>query len=257
MRNLMMLLLAAVLTASLWAQTTTNKPLTNSDVESMLASVLPESTILLTIETAARRGLVDLDASPAALNALKQKGATEQVLNAVLFIEPFGAALKRKREEDRAVPDLPGRAGVYFKTPSGWVNVGSFLLWTPFFSASGWYHRSRDSSIVLGSAHSGLQISEPRPAFYVREPASSAPWQLVRLSTRKDQRLVRLASSGDFGQTLRTEPNEFRNVQMMHVAGEIYAVRPTADLEAGEYILCTTVPGGPGLNHCYGFGIQR
>src|SRR5579884_2368032 len=102
---------------------TVDKPLTNSDIQSMLAAGLPESTILLRIETAAFRGLVDMDASPAALAALKQSGAGERVLNDVIWAEPFGAAWKQKQAEDRAVPDLPARAGVYYKSPSGWVTT--------------------------------------------------------------------------------------------------------------------------------------
>src|SRR6516165_1108303 len=111
MRTLTVALLAVGVTAGLWAQTP-DEPLTNGEIESMLAAALPESTILLKIENAAYSGLVDVDTSAAALVALKQKGATEKELNAVLWAEPFGAARKRKEEEDRAVPDLPGRAGV-------------------------------------------------------------------------------------------------------------------------------------------------
>ena len=255
-RTLGIPLLVAAAAAGLWAQTT-DKPITNNEIESMLAAGLPESTIIAKIEIAVDRGLVDLDASTAALAVLKQKGATERELNAVLWAEPFGALWKRRQEEERAVPDLPGAAGVYFKSPAGWVNVGSLMLWTPFYSGWNWYRGSRESSVVVGAAHSELQIREPQPTFYIRKPASADPWQVVRVTARSDQRLLRISSRGDFGQTVRTQPNRTRDVQMTPIAGDIFTLRPTAPLDAGEYVLCTTVPGGPGLNLCYGFEIQR
>jgi len=52
MRFRRVLLAVAAVAAAMLAQTV-DKPLTNSEIGSMLASGLPESTILLTIETAA------------------------------------------------------------------------------------------------------------------------------------------------------------------------------------------------------------
>ena len=77
MRLFRALLPVVAITAGLLGQTA-DKPLTNSDIESMLAAGLPESTILMNIEAAAFRGLVDLDASSSTLIALKQKGAAVQ-----------------------------------------------------------------------------------------------------------------------------------------------------------------------------------
>ena len=256
MRTLRIPLLAAAIASGVLAQST-DKPITNSEIESMLAAGLPESTIIIKIEIAVDRGLVDLDASAPALAELKQKGATERELNAVLWAEPFGGIWKQRQEESRAAPDLPTPAGVYFKDGSGWVNIAPLMLWTPFLTAPGWYHGRRESSVVLGAARAELQIREPQPTFYVRQPASGDPWQIVRVGRRNDQRLLRVSSRGDFGQTVSTRPDRARDVPMTHVAGEIFTLRPTAALDDGEYILCTTVPGGPGLNVCYSFGIQR
>ncbi|HLK48786.1 MAG TPA: hypothetical protein VKT49_11660 [Bryobacteraceae bacterium] len=255
MRTLRIPLLAAALTAALWAQTT-EKPLTNRDIESMLAAGLPESTIVIRIEMAAHRGVVDLDASSDALAALKQKGATERELNAVLWAEPFGAGWKLRQEENRAVPDLPGPAGVYFRAPAGWTRIGSFLLWTPFYSGWNWYHGRRESTVALGSAQAALQMRETQPTFYLREPASGEPWRIIRVSSRDAHRLLRVAASDDLGQPLRTQPNQVSGLQMTHVAGRIFTLKPAGSLEPGEYVLCTTVPGGPGLNLCYSFGVH-
>src|SRR5262249_16244854 len=117
--------MVATAAAGLRAQMT-DKPLTNSEIESMLVAGLPQSTILLKIQKAAFEGLVDLEASSNALIALKRRGASERILNTVMWAEPFGAGLKRRQEEDRAVPSLPGSSGAYYRAPSGWVTLRSF-----------------------------------------------------------------------------------------------------------------------------------
>lgn len=256
MRALATVLLVSALAACSWPQSA-DKPLTNSEIGAMLTAGLPESTIIIKIQIAVAQELVDLDASSSALAELKQKGATEPELNAVLWAEPFGAFWKQKQEEARAVPDLPDAAGVYFKTPSGWFDLAPLMLWTPFLAAPGWFHARRESSVVLGAAHAELQIREMRPTFYVRQPASGDPWQIVRIRTRNDQRFLPVSSRGDFGETLKTQADQSRNVPITHVAGDIFTLRPTVPLAAGEYTLCTTVPGGAGLNLCYSFGILR
>jgi hypothetical protein len=256
MRLLRVLLIVAAVAAGLWAQTT-DKPLTNSEIESMLAAGLPEGTILMKIETAAFRGLVDLEVSSTALIALKQRGASEQVLNAMMWAEPFGAGLKRQQEEDRAVPGLPGSSGVYYRAPSGWVMMRSFLFWPPFYSASSLdFRRRHEYNVPVAGGHADLQVTERQPALYLREPASRA-WRLIRLASRDDTRLLRFVSGSELPAIDRFATSETREIQISRVAGEVFMLRPAAPLEAGEYVLCSSVPGGANLNVCYGFGIQR
>lgn len=256
MRILAILVLFTTIAVLSPAQTA-DKPLTNSDIQSMVAAGLPENTILLRIETAAFQGLVDLDASSAALAELKQSGAGERVLNDVIWAEPFGAAWKQKQAEDRAVPDLPAAAGVYYKGPSGWVTPPSFLLWTPFVTGWDWFSGAHVSSVNLGSGTSPVQASQAQPEFYLREPATDRGWRIIRLGTRKSQRLLQLTSAGDIAEVDRIRGTQVRAVQMTHVAGGIFLVKPAADLEPGEYVLCSDVPGGPDLSACYSFGVRR
>jgi hypothetical protein len=248
--------LLAAMAAGLWAQSP-DKPLTNSDLESMLAAGLPESTILIKIQIAAYRGLVNVDASPAALAELKQKGATEQELNAVQWAEPFSAVWIRRQEENRAVPDLPSQAGVYFKTSSGWTKAGSFLLWSPFYSNWNWFHGAHEYSVPVGNGPSALQVREPQPTFYVREPSSGEQWSIIRVTSRKDQRMIHLAAARDLLEMDRIAPGQIQAVQATHVAGDIFTLRPSTGLAPGEYLLCTPVSGGAGLNLCYSFGLQK
>jgi hypothetical protein len=256
MRLFRVLLPVIAAAAGLWAQTA-DKPLTNSEIESMLVAGLPEGTILVKIQIAAFRGLVDLDASPTALIALKQRGASEQVLNAVMWAEPFGNSLKREQEEDRSAPGLPGSAGLYYRAPSGYVTLQSFLLWPPLYSGWNSYSRRRhEYNIPLGGGHADLQIAEPLPAFYLRELTSDA-WRVIRVASRDDRRLLPLVSSGGFMATAGFPASEAREVQITHVAGELFTLRPVAPLESGEYVLCSAVSGGASLNVCYGFGVRR
>ena len=265
MRVRRVLLAVAAVGAAVLAQTA-DKPLTNSDITSMLASGLPESTILLKIETAAYYGLVNLDASSSALIALKQKGASEQVLNAVMWAEPFGADLKRQQEdlkrqqeEDRAAPGLPNLSGVYYRAPSGWVALPSSLVWPPFYSSSNFsFLRSREYEVPLSGSHADLQIAGRQVGFYLRNP-SSFNWQIVRLTSRGDKRLLRIVSTGRPDTTYAFEAGATHQVQITRLASDIFTIVPVAPLQPGEYVLCTPVSGAVNSNlyTCHGFGIQR
>jgi hypothetical protein len=236
-----------------------DRPLTNSEIASMLASGLPEGTILLKIETAAYRGLVNLDASSAALIALKQKGASEQVLNAVMWAEPFGAPLKQQLEEDRAAPGLPNTSGVYYRSPSGWVPLPSVPIWPPFYSFSSFaFLRSREYEVPLGGSHANLQIDVQHVGFYLRSP-SSLNWRIVRLTSRGDERLLRIVSTGHPATREIFEADRTRPVQISRVASDIFTLVPVdkTPLKPGEYALCTTVPGVSNVYACHEFGIPH
>jgi hypothetical protein len=258
MRLFRALLPVVAITAGLLGQTA-DKPLTNSDIESMLAAGLPESTILMNIEAAAFRGLVDLDASSSTLIALKQKGASEQVLNAVVWAEPFGAALKEKQAENRAVPGLPGAAGLYYTNGSGWSRLRSFLLWpSPYSGYLGWsapFRRGHEFNVPVGGSQADVQITEPRPAFYLRGPASQ-DWQIVRVTFHDNQRAIRFVTSGEFGGRDQFPASEARRVQITRLSGEVFRLQPVPPLESGEYALCNVASGGPNLNVCYGFSVR-
>ena len=259
MRRFRVLLPVVAITAGLWGQTA-DKPLTNSDIESMLAAGLPESTILMKVEAAAFRGLVDLDASSNALIALKQKGASEQVLDAVVWAEPFGAALKQRLGENRAVPGLPGAGGLYYTSGSGWMRLRSFLLWPAAYSGYlGWsapFRRGREFNVPVGGSQADVQITEPRPAFYLRG-AASQDWQIVRVTFHDNQRAIRFVTSGEFGGRDQFPAGEARKVQITRVSVDVFRLQPVAPLQSGEYALCSVATGGPNLSVCYGFGVRR
>jgi len=246
------LLAVAALAAAILAQTG-DKPLTNNEIGSMLASGLPESTILLKIETAAYYGLVNLDASSAALAALKQRGASEQVLNAVMWAQPFGAPLKWQQEEDRAAPGLPNPSGVYYRASSGWVVLPSSPVWPKYYSFS---LGARGYDVPLGGSHANLQIGGQKVGFYLRKP-SSLNWRIVRLKSRGDERLLRMVSTGRFASVDAFEAERTHQVHIAQVTSDIFTVVPAEPLQPGEYALCTTVLGSASVYACHGFGVQR
>lgn len=257
------LLLSAAVIAAVSAQTV-DKTLTNAEIGSMLASGVPEGTILLKIQTAASRGLVCLDASSAALIALKQKGASEQILNAVMWAEPFGAPLrwhqeqlKQQQKEESAAPGLPNTSGVYYRAPSGWVSVPSSVIWPPYYASTARsFERSRAFAVPLDGSHAALQIAGRKVGFYLRSP-TSLNWRIVRLTSHYDQRWIPIVSTGRPALRDEFEPGRTYPVQITRVANEVFTLVPTAPLEPGEYALCAPVVGGQNVSACYGFGVQH
>jgi hypothetical protein len=243
-----------------------DQPLTNADIAAMLAAGLPETTIMFKIEDAVDRGMINLDASTSALIALKEKGASEHVLNQVLWAEPFKeewqermAGVQVKEEEERAAPGFPDEGGVYLRRSSQWVPLSSFLAWLPMYASTAWMHKAREYSVPTGREPSKLQIAETQPGFFVRMPASGETWRIVRTTLRKGQRELVLSPGDSFSSDESITPRQAgdaQNVSMIHVAGSIFTLRPDAALTPGTYVLCADVQGGPGLKLCYNFEIR-
>ena len=254
MRRLTVILPVITIAAGLWAQTT-NKSLTNADIESMLAAGVPESTIVMKIQAAVFGGFAALDASSTAVIALKQKGASEAVLDAVVWAEPLDARTKEQQELDRTAPGLPNSAGIYHRGPSEWVRLRSFLVWPGF--SSKWnlsFRRAHSYNVPVTGGHAEAQIRDRQPAFYLRELVSDG-WQVIRLGVGGDRRFVQLISSGEFPFGDRFASSG--KVQITRIAGDVFRLQPVSPLQAGEYALCNTVSGGPNSSVCYGFGVQR
>jgi hypothetical protein len=259
MRLLRVFLLVVAIAAGLWGQSA-DKPLTNSDIEAMLAAGLPESTIMMKIQAAAYRGLVNLDASSNALIALKNKGASEMVLDAVVYAEPFGAALKQRQAESGEAPGLPPSGGLYYTSGSGWIRLSSFLLWPAAHSGYlGWgapFRRGHEFNVPLEGNQADIQIREAQPAFYLRQPASES-WQIVRVTYDDNRRSIRFVNSGEFAARDQFAANEVRKVQVTRVSSAVFRLKPVAPLESGEYALCSVATGGPNVNVCYSFAVRR
>jgi hypothetical protein len=84
-----------------------DKPLTNQDVIKMLKAGLPENTIVLAIQKSSNK----FDTSPDALIALKEAGATQKVLNAILQAQPSTTVVTAQQDKNTRAGVL--RLGAY------------------------------------------------------------------------------------------------------------------------------------------------
>lgn len=230
----------------------TEKPLTNADVLSMVKAGLPESTIVLAIQLASRRGSADLDASPSALMELKSGGATETILNAVL-----GAQAGKPLPPESPVPGLPARFGVYYRGPSGWTALPSCLLWPGFGTSlkltTGFW--GEDNVMVLPGSEARLQVPEQRPTFHVRGQPERE-WLLLWLVKKRTRREVWMVPGDVFAAEIKFRESHIREVELTTLGRDVFTIAPRADLDPGEYLLCTEVPAARRLLQCYEFGVR-
>jgi hypothetical protein len=237
------------------------EPLRNADVVGMIKSGLPERTILFVIQLAMERGPVNFDTSPAALIELKQQGASGDILNAILWAQRFaGAPLRKKSAEVSAAPGLPNHSGLYYRGPAGWVALASSLVWPPLMAPrkvlTGFRH-NYDFGIPLSGLHATHQIADQQPTFHVRGFRSGERWQILQLPIKKDQRELRMVFRDTFPSEITFQTSIMRQVELKAVQDDVLTVRPNAPLDPGEYLLCTTVPGGLSLFECHEFGIRE
>jgi hypothetical protein len=188
------------------------------------------------------------------LIALKQKGASEQILDALVWAEPFGADLKEQLQQERAAPGLPWSSGVYYRDPTGWISVPSSVVWPPFYSFSAGFSRTREFEAPIGGRHADLQVASTKVGFYLRSP-SSLDWRIVHLRTGSDRRWLQVVSTGHPAVTV-IEADTTHQVHITRVATDIYTVKPVAQLPPGEYALCAVVPGAANVYSCHGFGVH-
>jgi len=262
-KSLRLFPLVVAVAMGLWAQSL-DQPLTNTQLETMVVNGLPDSTILLKIQIAVESGMADLDDSGTALAVLKAKGASERVLNAVVWAAPFryvwmereAEALLEKQQEE-TVPGLPQAVGVYFKTGSGWAQLPSFVFWTPLYSGWAWMGGKHQYSIPLDDHPRGVKVSGTKPTFYVRQARAGQEWQIGRVTSYKDERVLRMVSEPGMHQVKGISANQMQPVTLTPVTGDIFTLHVASSLAPGEYVLCTGVPGGPGLDVCYNFSVGQ
>jgi hypothetical protein len=231
----------------------TEKPLTNTDVANMLKAGLSEGTIIFAIQVASERGSTDFDSSPQALIELKKMGATENVLNAVLYAQ----TLPPRYVPSKRVPGLPEQAGLYYQAPAGWTVLHGALLWPEIRTAWKGTTASEHRRYVLAGREARLRIAERRPTFYLREPHPEHEWGLLRLTTKNDSRELRTMIPDAFAllRSMEFEAGERIELESTAVAEDVLRLRPAAELAPGEYLLFKWVPGQRWLVVGYAFGV--
>jgi hypothetical protein len=236
MRFFILLILAAAAVPS-------SAAITNEDVLSMIRAGVPDSTIVASIGTAARRGEAQLDTSPNGLIALRRGGASELVLNAMISIRTnvVGGFMSA---EPRGVS-------------IGGAELAPFLLW----------QRIHPHSIVplIGRRAPRVDVTGVRvvpggsqPVFDVRGYRVDEGWQLVRFDRRDGRSTLRLRSKSgsDFLTNAVFDDRDVRPLQVLQAGAGRFQLRAASTLDAGEYALCTQVPMGGWLRACYPFAVN-
>ena len=226
------------------------RPAANPEIIRMLRAGLPESTILSEIEILAGRGST-YDISPAALTELKQSGASEKILNSVVWAEM----------EIVPVVAVPQPRGVFYRSGTNMMPLGSFLFfeemrprWTtwPLYKPDG-------KNIAVNASPAVLQVTEGSPTIYVQGFATDAGWQLVKITRGQDYRELHVKTKHAFNDDFFSDsvfPRSELRPLTVAPAGENYTVRPATPLEAGVYALCSQLPGGIGfMRACYEFQV--
>src|SRR6266566_275677 len=112
---------AVVCGSSLLAQESPPPQVANGEILNMLRSHVPESTILSEIEVLVGRG-ANFDISPAAVIELQRTGASEKVMNTIVWVQT------------NVVPGIaiPMPRAVFYRSGANAVKLNSFLLWSNF-----------------------------------------------------------------------------------------------------------------------------
>jgi len=224
----------------------------NGEIVNMLRANLPESTIISEIQLLAGRG-ANYDISPSGLIELQRSGASERVLNTIVWAQTT------------IVPgvDVPAPRGVFYRAGGNDVKLGSFLLWAEFVPRwSSWpFYPVGPKTVAMTASPSLAQVTEPTPTLIVQGWDADSGWQLVKISRATDHREVRLkrkhAFSRDFMSDSVFEPSDLRPFTVAPESDRGFTLRPSMPLETGDYALCGQLPGGAGwLRTCYEFQVS-
>jgi hypothetical protein len=216
----------------------------------MLRAKVPDSTILSEIEVLVGRGST-FDISPSALIELQRNGASEKVLNTVVYMQTAivpGVAVSTPK-------------GVFYRAGTNAMPLNSFLLWNEFSPRwTTWpFYGSGPKHAALSASPSVVQVSESTPQLYVYGFSSDASWQLVKIARGGDYRELTLKRQHAFSKEFFTdavfESHNLRSITFSAANAGSFMVRPTAALEAGDYALCTQLPGGGWMRSCYEFHV--
>ena len=154
---------------------------------------------------------------------------------------------------------LPYGRGVYYRYGSAWVTLSSTVL-MPFWEGRplaltilnvGSDHASSE---ILGP-HSGIQIGDPRPTFYLHG-INPTDMYLVRAVPKDDYRELRMPVSRHYRRWAHYRAEDLADFAITGINGDVVAIRPSADLKPGEYALTSGVQqGDEWLRLGFDFGI--
>jgi len=158
----------------------------------------------------------------------------------------IASAIAAQAQEPKPVPPpgMPAASGVYYRQSSGnWVKLDPAFVDESKIKGMGAYMQTEGlTSLGLNYAYLGisapLQISEPRPVFYIRGVAPAAEVQLVRLTQGKENRTVHTSSTEvSVGNKGGFKRSEIRQLEAVAFSDGSFSVTPEQGLKPGEYLI--------------------
>lgn len=142
---------------------------------------------------------------------------------------------------------LPYGRGAFYRFGGEWVTL-PFNVLMPFWEGRGLALEvlnvgSDHTTSEIQGAHSGIQIADPRPTFYLHgiDPSDV---RLVRATSKDDYRELRMPVSRHYRKWAHFRAEDLADLTITGVNGDVVTVRPSADLKPGEYALTSGVQHG-------------
>ena len=156
-------------------------------------------------------------------------------------------------------PDVPEAPGVYFlKGESAWVRLQPAVTsdanakGLQLFVDTGGY-TDLGINVVCPGSRASIRMFVPKPVLYVRAVGSAKDAMLIRLTKKKDNRVIKTA----FSNVTMANKGGFRREDVFKLIHQEYpdgffSVSPEKELPPGEYLLVlgNAVPA-------YDFGVDR
>lgn len=234
------------------------KPLANADILEMVRSGIEETAIVLAI----RQGPTDLDTSQAALDELKKKGVTADILSAMVQRgTPTGESVTVSEGENPA----EAKSAPPLNSSNCWGDPATLVEGEKLneIACERFHVERHDFSgayYTLSSPRSRCRITSRRPrfSFYMKgESQPNSAVTLVCLATRGDSRAIRIAVTTPVFSTLGYPKGRIVELEIAEVSSESgghpgrrhFVATPRNDLSPGEYAFAF----GP---FAYDFGVD-
>lgn len=221
----------------------------NGDIINMLRERVPESTIISELHVLVGQGAT-FNISPTAIVELQRAGASEKVLNAIVYIQT------------NVVPGLTISVprGVFYRTGANAAELRSFLLWPEFIPRwETWpFYPTGAKKMAMNASPVVVQVADGSPTLLIQGFTADSGWQLVRINRTADHRELKLkrkgAFNGDFFSDSTFEQGETRPLTFAAGGSGSFTVRPTSPLEPGNYALCGQLESA-WMRACYEFQV--
>jgi hypothetical protein len=241
-------LCALLACGSLIAQETAPQ-IANGEIINMLRAQVPESTIISELNVLVGQGAA-FNISPAAIVELQRAGASEKVLNAIVYMQT------------NVVPGLmiSSPRGVFYRAGANATELHSFLLWPEFVPRwETWpFYPTGPKNVAMNASPVVVQVAESSPTLIVQGFNAESGWQLVKINRAADHREVKLKRKGafsrDFFSDSTFEHGDLRPLAFAAGGPGSFTVRPAAPLEPGNYALCGQLDG-VWMRACYEFQV--